>query len=101
LPVIFDRDLAIRVHILLGVDPDVLRSARLLVNSAPIESTIEPTADQTFLLSGIARADGAQDGNLRISLEVDKTRRFCDIADSSDRRWLGLAVNWLEVAPLA
>jgi glycosyltransferase involved in cell wall biosynthesis len=101
LPVIFDRDLAIRVHILLGVDPDVLRSARLLVNSAPIESTIEPTADQTFLLSGIARADGAQDGDLRISLEVDKTRRFCDIADSSDRRWLGLAVNWLEVAPLA
>jgi hypothetical protein len=102
LPVKADRDLTIEVHVLDAIIPGILSGLRLLVNDRPVESKIEATTVGTVLVCAVARPsmDGFANEVLRVTFEVEATLRPCDVRPGSDdRRSIGLAVNWIEVAP--
>lgn len=79
---------------------DVLRELHLILKDRSVEFAIEPTVEGPFLLRARAHPNAdASVKNLRISFQLERTMRPCDVlADSRDKRALGLAVNWIEVA---
>ena len=42
----------------------------------------------------------AKDGDFGITLEVARVMRPLDLGINEDRRWLGVAVCWVELEPL-
>lgn len=103
LPVMVDRDLEVRVHVLHAVDDEVLRSVRVAANGRSIAVDVHVTESGTSMLSGRISLDEdrSPSGDLRLALEVARTRRPLDLGVNDDRRWLGLAVNWVELAPVS
>jgi hypothetical protein len=101
LPVLCDRPVAIRIHIVRHMQEDIAKDVELLVNGRRLCSTIETTDAGTTLLSAVLTWDAGapRDQPLRITLVVAKTRRPLDLGINEDRRWLGIAVNWVELAP--
>ena len=79
---------------------DVLRELHLILKDRSVGLAIEPTVEGPFLLRARAHPNAdASVKNLRISFQLERTMRHCDVlADSRDKRALGLAVNWIEVA---
>jgi glycosyltransferase involved in cell wall biosynthesis len=102
LPVLFGADLLIRIHVIHSITPTAVEQLKLFVNSRPVEYRLERTASETFVVHGLARIDphGSPDDGLRIGLEVDKVLRPIDLGVNEDHRWLGIAVNWIEVEPI-
>ena len=100
LPVLVDRDLAIRMHVLHVLDHAALDTLRLFVNSERIDLVREETESGTFRLSGIVRPGPAHpvDRAPRIAIRLEKTRRPLDSGGTDGRR-LGIAVNWIELGP--
>ncbi len=92
----------IEVHILDAITPDILSGLRLLVNGRPVELEIEATTLGTFLVRAAALSPSNSVANdvLRVTFQIEETLRPCDVRPGSDdRRPLGLAVNWIELAP--
>lgn len=73
------------------------------MNSHLAEFRLEKTVSDTFVVHGLARIDpgAAPDDGLRITFEVGKVQRPIDLGVNQDRRWLGIAVNWIEVEPVS
>jgi glycosyltransferase involved in cell wall biosynthesis len=101
LPVRFDRDAVVTVHIIAAIEPGLLDTIKLFINDYPAEFNIKTTADGTFMLSmPVTPSEYASEhAGLRVTLEVVKTKRPCDIGFNNDTRSLGVAVNWVEVGP--
>jgi hypothetical protein len=101
LPVVFDRPLRVRIHVLAAMETQALKSMRLFAQSQPVEFTSELTPDNTHLLTFSTQPTGKIKPHdpLSVTLELDATRRPMDVRHSEDRRWLGVAVNWVEVGP--
>jgi hypothetical protein len=99
LPVLFDRKLAVRIHLLGAIEDSILRALRLSVQGVEVPFEIETTAQGTLVVHGICPRPAATPDALEISLDVGRTRRPVDVMESQDRRWLGVAVNWIEVGP--
>lgn len=99
LPVLFDRDLALRIHVIRPLGRIDL--VRLSIHAQEIEHRVEPLYDGTFLLH--ARLDHARlvkaDRDFGITLEGIETLRPIDLGPGEDRRWLGLAIAWCEIDP--
>ena len=99
LPVTFDRDLALRIHVidtLVAIDKVVLS-----IHEQAVAHRLERLDDGTFLLQ--ARLDHAmarRDRDFGVTLDVGATVRPMDRGPSDDPRWLGLAVAWCEIEPL-
>jgi hypothetical protein len=102
LPVVFDRDLAIRIHVLTALTERAVTSVKLAVQGQPIECRVERQAKGTYLLHATARRSSGSnpEGEFAVTLEVDPLVRPSDLGSSPDVRWLGLAVNWIELEPL-
>lgn len=103
LPVVVDRPLEVGLHLLHVATPDLLRTLRLTVNGQPVPVRLAGTEAGTVMLhASIAPGGGgAARDHLRLALHLERTARPCDLGPSPDRRWLGVAVNWVEVAPRA
>jgi glycosyltransferase involved in cell wall biosynthesis len=102
LPEAIDRPLSITVLILAAIDHDVLTSIRLSVNDIPIDAERSPGPDDTWLLRSSIRPDQFpvdDRGELRLSFAVARTWRPLDLVINDDRRWLGIAVGWVELSP--
>jgi hypothetical protein len=80
---------------------------QLFANAERLEAKFESTPEGTILISAIVppRCSGAEKVGesepLRLTFRVARTQRLLDLGINQDRRWLGIAVNWVEVAPLA
>jgi glycosyltransferase involved in cell wall biosynthesis len=99
LPVLFDRDLLLRIHVIRalgGID-----RLALSIHAQPVAHRVERLYDGTFLLQ--ARLDHAAlakaDRDFGITLDGIETLRPIDLGPGEDRRWLGLAVAWCEMDP--
>jgi hypothetical protein len=100
LPVLFDRDLSIRIHVLAAIAPDLIDTIKLSVNDHPLHVGITGT-ETAFLLEAQARRTEivAHARDFGITIEVAAVKRPCDVGWGADSRWLGIAVNWVELAP--
>jgi hypothetical protein len=100
LPEAIDRPLTITVLVLAAIDHAVLDSIELAVNEVPIDAQRLPGPDGAWLLRASIRPEqfGANERDeLRLRLRVARTRRPLDVGINTDRRWLGIAVGWVEV----
>jgi glycosyltransferase involved in cell wall biosynthesis len=100
LPVVFDRDLRVRIHIITALA--AIDRVVLSVHGQTITHHLERLEGGGFLLDG--ELDHARlakpDLDFGITLEMAETIRPIDVDLGEDRRWLGLLVNWCELEPL-
>ncbi len=89
---------AAAVHVLFAIEPDTLSSMTVLVNGRPVVTAVEPTEAHTWLIR-FRLEPLAGEREFEITLRVRRTMRPFDISPSMDRRWLGVAVNWIELQP--
>jgi glycosyltransferase involved in cell wall biosynthesis len=101
LPVRISSPLAVVVHVIRIIEPRLWETLKLSINESPVAFDTETTAEGTWLLSAVVAPSKHSQGDrgLRVSLEVDKPQRPRDLGINEDGRWLGIAVNWIEVAP--
>ena len=99
LPVRFDREFAIRIHILSAISDNNLPPT-VSIGSVPLQVQMEKTPDHTFLLTTTSGPIGRPDLPISIAIEVRETLRPCDLGPSPDTRHLGVAVNWIELEPV-
>jgi hypothetical protein len=103
LPIMFDRDLAARIHILLTVKDEVIDTLKLSIHEQEIPYRLDRLRDGTFLV--LAQLNHAllakPQRDFGITLEIANTIRPVDHLDelNQDSRWLGLAINWVELEP--
>ena len=101
LPVVVDQELVVRVHVLHAIDETALETATIAVNGRQIEGGYSGTPEGTCVFTGSVGPDEEDAGScgLRLTIELDTTKRPRDLGINDDSRLLGLAVNWIEVAP--
>lgn len=92
--VLRDRDLTMRLHVPWHFQRDLSQDLKLAVDGEPVEWRI----DGAIITAEVAAKAGAMQP-LRITLQVRRTQRPADLGGSDDRRWLGIAVNWVEFSP--
>jgi Glycosyl transferase family 2 len=100
LPVAFDRDLRLRIHVIVAAV--AIDRVVLSIHGVTIPHRVARLDGGTFLLEGeLDHATMAKpDRDFGITLDVGETIRPMDIGAGDDRRWLGLAINWCELEPL-
>lgn len=104
LPLATEQDAAIQFRVIMAMAPDILQSLTLRVNDQPIALT--STADSgggTIFRGTISRAVLAADARYtRLAFQVNRTLVPADtLPDSHDPRTLGVAFDWLRVAPVS
>jgi hypothetical protein len=101
LPVRFDQDLVLRVHIVNLIRNERLAALKLFANDQPLAFQIEWTAEKTVLLNAkLSRGlFGTKNEPVRLSFEVEHMVRPIHLGMNQDSRSLGIAVNWIELAP--
>jgi hypothetical protein len=102
LPIMFDRDLVVRIHILLTVKDEVINTLKLSVHEQEITYRLDRLGDGAFLV--LAQLDYAAlaqpKRDFGITLEIANTVRPVDHLDENqDSRWLGLGIDWVELEP--
>ena len=98
-PIARSSGLRLRMHICVHLQNDLARDIWLSCEGVRLENTVEETADHGWLLSAIVQGGGATEP-LRLTLHTARTIRPFDLEINEDRRWLGVAVNWIEFEPL-
>jgi hypothetical protein len=98
-PIFRASGLRLRMHICAHLQNDLARDVWLSCEGVRLESTVEETADRGWLLSAVVPGGGASEP-LRLTLHTARTIRPFDLEINEDRRWLGVAVNWIEFEPL-
>jgi len=102
-PVRFDQELSFRMHVIAAIDPAVLTSLKIFVQGEEAPFTSETTPKNTYILSWSAKPSPGVDLNEPLSVTVDTvlTRRPRDMGVDEDRRWVGLAINWIDIGPVS
>ena len=95
-PLTSDHEVDLRVHIVFSLLDDLPRKLELLVNGAPAALTIEKTGEGTQV---VHTRIAPPRPHLRIAFRLPETRQPWSLRVGPDRRWLGIAVNWVEAAP--
>jgi hypothetical protein len=96
LPVRLDRPTRVPLHVIHVLDPATLEGAELSFNGKRVRVTKTPTPEGTWVIDGVI--DPMRENDPYFSLVVPHTARPLDVMGSPDRRWLGLAVNWIELS---
>ncbi|HEX7790775.1 MAG TPA: glycosyltransferase family A protein [Afipia sp.] len=100
LPVRFEADLKIRIVVINSMVPR--EEIRILLRDQPLHSTIRKRLGKGFIIEAVARVADIPPSNrdFGITIEVDATRRPCDLGRGEDSRWLGVAVARIQLEPL-
>ncbi|MES2931959.1 MAG: glycosyltransferase [Pseudomonadota bacterium] len=99
-PTLIDGPMNVSALLVCWLTKETLRSARVKINDVDIASDLAAQDDGTFILRCSLTPDQFATDDLaevRWTISVDRTCRPIDLALSDDRRWLGLAVGWLEL----
>jgi hypothetical protein len=96
LPVLLDRDFKIRIHVISTLRPDLIDKIGLAVHEYPLEVRVSRSRNTFTLKSQIRQVDLQREVS-EFALTIDAI----EVAQpaGSDRRWLGLAINWIELEP--
>ena len=104
IPVPLEEPLEVRVLIVHWLKELVLQSVGLQVNGCALVTQHIPGPAGTVILTGQILPESVSDRDrtaIRLTLSVDKTYRPSDVLNNADRRWLGLAVGWVELEKLS
>jgi glycosyltransferase involved in cell wall biosynthesis len=96
IPYALDRPTLMRMHVIHVVDRELLATMRMTFNDRPIPISVTSTDDGRWMVEALLTPQ-AGDRSPRITIEVERTIRPFDVLGSEDRRWLGLAVNRIEL----
>ncbi|MBT9550052.1 MAG: glycosyltransferase family 2 protein [Hydrogenophaga sp.] len=102
LPVGLDRPVNITIRVVNEIQDGLLNASSLSVNHHPVGSAWIQPCDHGFEWHAHvdpthwSEADRAE---LLVTITVPSTHRPLDLGINDDRRWLGLAIGWMEVAP--
>lgn len=102
LPVGLDRPVNITIRVVLEIQDGLLNTSSLSVNQHPVDSAWVQPCDHGF--EWHAHVDpthwsDADRAELMVTITVPSTHRPLDLGINDDRRWLGLAIGWIEVRP--
>ena len=103
LPEKIDGPTEIRLLLINWITEEVVSSVRLSVNGTSIETRLISGPQSTRVLVGQippGPLHAQDDEEIRLVIDIDKTHRPIDLGINEDRRWLGLAVGWVEVEPI-
>jgi glycosyltransferase involved in cell wall biosynthesis len=97
LPIRLDSPATLRMLIVHALDPDVLSALVIRFNGRELPRTITPDEFGTSVIEAdlVPEPGGEQQ---ELTIEVVRTIRPFDAHGSSDRRWLGVAVGWIELS---
>lgn len=101
LPVRVDQATDISVLVVVEIRPGLLRESSLSVNGKAMETSIETRGTGVFLWKAKVRPEQLPPDDrdeMRLTVSVPRTYRPIDLGINADRRWLGLAVAWVEVS---
>jgi hypothetical protein len=96
----FEDTLEVRIQVIHWLKESSLKTVRLHVNGQEVATHQKPDLSGTVLLIGRIepqKMGGIHNNVICLTLIVDKTYRPSDLHDSLDRRWLGLAIGWVEL----
>lgn len=100
------RPLVCRLLVVAAIEPEMLAQAQLSIEGVPVPThAAMGGAGELLLCAQVAACptSGAEEGAepLLLCLDVPRTWRPLDLDASDDRRWLGLAVGWVEFEDVA
>jgi hypothetical protein len=95
------QPLTLRLLVVAVIQPELLGQVRLSVDGISIPSRAVTRGEGELLLCGQVPASPTPGGDdasepLLLRLDLPQTWRPLDLEASDDRRWLGLAVGWVE-----
>ena len=99
LPAPSSQALVLTIKLLRAVTPDTLAGLRVMLNGKPVGGALEQSPDGAVLLH--LRHDGipGEPAGLLLTFEVPRTVSLAELGVGFDTRPLGIAVNWVEIAP--
>lgn len=102
LPVELDCRGVVTIHVVHVVHPDALDRLSLTLNGRPVTFTISGTDAGTLSLRFAVETEWRRDGDrsLRIGLRQSQLWQPAELGLNEDRRRIGVAVNWIEIAPV-
>jgi hypothetical protein len=103
LPVRVDQPIAVRLHLLAVAHERALNDLVLVAQGVPIETRLQRTSAGTWVVSGLIEPDqrASPVPYVQVALSGIVAVRPVDSGVNTDRRRLGVAVSWIEVAPVA
>ena len=99
LPVAAPARSVVTLQVVNQIADTTLRTARLSLHGDDLAMAVAPQPDGTWLWSGAIEAASDADRPLELTLHVEHTWRPFDRGLNEDRRWLGLAIGWIEIRP--
>ena len=101
LPFATPSSFLLRIRLLNWLNVPVEHEVKVYVNDQLINMECEPSVSPAVTLRSINPISDHSGKALRIRLEVAKLRSlyFDTDGQSSDRRWLGVCLNWVEIVP--
>jgi hypothetical protein len=100
LPVLLDRDLRVRIHVMMLLRPEMAGSITLSLHGRPLDVRIKRGERSTLVETIVRPADADVDRDFGITIDTGEVTRPCDLGLGADRRWLGIAVSGIELEPL-
>ncbi len=99
LPIVFDRAVDLTVGVFAAISPETLEAAEVWGNGQRLTHEVERRSNGMVVIrAGAEPRDGNGVERLDLTI-VAETRRPVDLGLNDDRRLLGIAVGWVDVAP--
>ena len=89
----------IRLQIVNRIHPDVLRLAKFYLDGQLTTGELSQGPGDSVIWTAATSARSQQpspQGILELTIELHENWRPVDLGINTDRRWLGLAVSWVE-----
>lgn len=100
LPVQMPARAEITLQVLNWFHADIAAEVSLRVNGRAVTFTSEGDGNPALRLRTVVSNDECEPGAMRIQIETSRMRCPHFVWGTADERWLGVCVNWVEVAPL-
>jgi hypothetical protein len=100
LPVRLDRDLRVRVRVIMILQPELAGQIKLSLHGHPLDVSIARQGRGYVIETIVRQADGDPARDFGITIDTGSVARPCDLGMGPDTRWLGVAVTGVELEPL-
>lgn len=100
LPIVFDRDLEIRLKLIATLDDAIFANTTLSVHGRRLDVNMLRDGTDVFLVADVAKESVAEGSGFGVTVDTGRVIRPFDLGISADRRWLGVAIAWIELRPV-
>lgn len=97
LPIAFDGPWVVKLHIIDELTPVSIENLRILLNSEPLEISVERSTSGPTVVTGLGSSYLQLSSSMSISIVLEGTNRPRNVKRGSDCRLLGVAINRIEI----